>query len=125
MSGNEKLRQFITRMLSDLGSAASVAMVRVDDEYGPHFHSTEALTPVRSVTDSSPEERDIYEQLSQLEVTDRGFFRDSARECRQLARTAPSEQVKWELLLWAREFDAIAHDCEPLALQHKEPERVI
>ena len=41
------------------------------------------------------------------------FFRSSARECRELARRAASDSVRWELLLWAREFDAIAADGAP------------
>ncbi|HEX3537277.1 MAG TPA: hypothetical protein VHU15_10965 [Stellaceae bacterium] len=49
-------------------------------------------------------------------MSDQNFFANSARECRRLARNAASEHVRWQLLLWAREFDAIAVDGRP---QHR------
>jgi hypothetical protein len=36
------------------------------------------------------------------------FFRESAVECRRMARNAATDAVRWELLLWAKEFDRIA-----------------
>ena len=47
-------------------------------------------------------------------MSDENFFAKSARECRRLARSAASDHVRWQLLLWAREFDAIAADGRPL-----------
>lgn len=43
-------------------------------------------------------------------MRDADFFRNSARECRRLACRAANERVRRELLMWAREFDAIADD---------------
>lgn len=43
-------------------------------------------------------------------MNDLAFFRNSARECRRMARSAASSHVRWQLLLFAREFDKIADD---------------
>ena len=41
-------------------------------------------------------------------MNDIEFFRDNARQCRNMARRAATDYVRWQLLLWAREFDRIA-----------------
>lgn len=41
------------------------------------------------------------------------FFHDSARQCRQMARSAADDYVRWQLFLWAREFDRIAAEGQP------------
>lgn len=56
-------------------------------------------------------------------MTDIEFFRDSARECRRMARHAVSDKVRWELLFWAREFDRIAAESQP-AGQRRERQTV-
>ena len=54
-------------------------------------------------------------------MTDRNFFIDSARECRRLARNAASDNVRWQLLLWAREFDAIGAEEQPFRQPRDRP----
>lgn len=56
-------------------------------------------------------------------MSDQDFFANSARECRRLARSAASDHVRWQLLLWAREFDAIAAAGWPVH-RSKPPERI-
>ena len=51
------------------------------------------------------------------------FFRQSARECRRMARHAVGDKVRWELLFWAREFDRIATESQP-AGQRRERQTV-
>jgi hypothetical protein len=41
-------------------------------------------------------------------MTDDAFFRNSARECRELADRTDSNRARRELLLWAKEFEAMA-----------------
>ena len=43
-------------------------------------------------------------------MTDRDFFRNSARECREMAARARNDHVKGQLLLWARQFEALADE---------------
>lgn len=43
-------------------------------------------------------------------MTDRDFFRNSARECRDMAARARNDHIKGQLLLWARQFEAIADE---------------
>jgi hypothetical protein len=43
-------------------------------------------------------------------MTDRDFFRNSARECREMAARARNDYVKGQLLLWARQFEALADE---------------
>ena len=47
-------------------------------------------------------------------MTDLEFFRKSAEQCRQLAARARTETARRELLLWAREFEAVAAGRDPL-----------
>ena len=47
-------------------------------------------------------------------MTDLEFFRKSAEECRRLAARARTETARRELLLWAREFEAVAAGRDPL-----------
>jgi hypothetical protein len=43
-------------------------------------------------------------------MADGDFFRNSARECRQLACRARTDAVRRELLLWAKAFDEMADE---------------
>ena len=52
-------------------------------------------------------------------AADYDFFRDSARECRMLARRTRNERVRVQLLLWGREFDAMATERQPSRLEHE------
>jgi len=45
-------------------------------------------------------------------MNDLEFFRNSACDCRRMARAAASDHVRWQLLLFAREFDQIAEEGE-------------
>jgi hypothetical protein len=62
-------------------------------------------------------------------MTDRDFFRNSARECRRMALCARTTYVRSQLLRWAREFDALATQREgyvaAAAFAEPEPQRAL
>jgi hypothetical protein len=58
-------------------------------------------------------------------MADGNFFRNSARECRHLARRARTDAVRRELLLWAKAFDAMADERGTPAIPIHELETVV
>ena len=66
MIDDQKLHQFIGQMLSDLGGAASIALVRIGDSLGLYktLHARGAMTAAELAAEAAVNERYLREWLS-------------------------------------------------------------
>src|ERR1700674_5853864 len=66
MIDDQKLHQFIGQMLSDLGGAASIALVRIGDSLGLYkpLHARGAMTAEELAAEAGANERYLREWLS-------------------------------------------------------------